>query len=90
MTDNVEPLFGDAGRRMDKPDPHCIACLEDALERARSGHLQGVVIATLDCTGMARYDMAGETNSWNLIGGLDVAKAQLAAEAGEFEEVDPL
>lgn len=57
----------------------CVSVLRDALTRAENGDVVGVVVVRMHADGLASCEAAGPCASYNVIGGLEVAKAALIA-----------
>ena len=57
------------------PNASVIEALEEALERARSGEIQGVAIAQLHADRLASYAIAGIIGGYSLLGALEMLKS---------------
>jgi hypothetical protein len=84
---NVEPIRPDLASvaMPGEPDPVLVSHLEELLQEARSGQLQGVVWAGLylgDTTGWGRAGLVTRAT----IGALEIAKMQCVRTAIEDEE----
>jgi len=71
---NVISINGGEVPQLATPQESVIEALENALEAARSGRVQGVAFVTLESDGMASYTVAGLVTSYSLLGGLDMAR----------------
>jgi hypothetical protein len=78
MTGEVKPLFGGLTYEREVIESTVVA-LEETLEAARSGEILGVAIAMLDHKGMGAYSVAGRVGGYNMLGALEMAKAEIVA-----------
>lgn len=69
-----------------KPSQAAIEVLEDALERARSGDIQAIVLAACDKDSQSLYWIAGHIGSYSLIGAAQVAVTELIQQTVLIEE----
>lgn len=76
MTGKVESLFGGPTGERERSE-YAVEVLTDLLERAKSGEVVGVAVASLYYDGAAAYDIAGKVGGYSMMGALDVAKAHL-------------
>lgn len=77
-TDNVTALRG--GPVLARvPNDGCISYLRNLLEQAESGEVVGFVGSALHGDGKASYVIAGIIGTYALVGGIEMAKAELIA-----------
>lgn len=69
---NVVDLHSGGGKTpyAGEPQEGCIALLEEALERARSGEIQAVFLAFSDKDGAGGYRFGGLLGSYSLFGAI--------------------
>ncbi len=77
----VVPFQGEVVPALREPRESVITALEEALEAARSGHLQGVVMASFYADTTADWRMAGIVNSFTLVGAATCMLDALIEEA---------
>lgn len=77
MGGKVFGLNGQVSHRSAEPCESCIEGLEQMLDRARTGDLQGFVAAILTSADAAEYRMAGRVGGFAMQGALECAKAEL-------------
>lgn len=77
MSGKVYGLNGQVSHRSAEPCEACIRALEEMLERARTGGLQGFVAAILTSEDAAEYRIAGRVGGFGMQGALECAKAEL-------------
>lgn len=77
MSAKVVGMDGEPVPMAREPNAACIRALEDLLERARSGEVQGFAGATLDADQCASWHAAGFVGSFGMLGALEVTKAHL-------------
>ena len=78
MTGKVKPLFGGLTYEREVIESTVVA-LEDALEAARAGEIIGVAIAMLYHKGIGGYSVCGRVGGYNMLGALEMAKAEIVA-----------
>ena len=61
-----------------EPRPALVKYLEDLLERARSGDLQGIVTVGMDADGFAAYGLIGSCGGFAMQGALTLASTLVA------------
>lgn len=83
MSDKVVALDGGGVPSMREPLPKIVDYLEEQLERARSGDIQGIVVVAMDGDGCCDYAALGYTNAYSLLGALEYAKGALIAKGLE-------
>lgn len=72
---NGDPVIATA-----EPRESVIKELEDLLERARSGEVQGVAYAALHSDGLASWGIFGAQGPYSMVGAVEVMKANLLLE----------
>lgn len=77
MGSNVYGIGGHLSHRSGIPCEGTIQALEDMVERARSGELQGIAAALLNSDNSAEYRLAGMVGSFEMLGALECAKGVL-------------
>lgn len=77
MGGKVYGLNGQVSHRSAEPCEACIQGLEEMLERARTGDIQGFVAAILTSADAAEYRIAGRVGGFGMQGALECAKAEL-------------
>ncbi len=66
-----------------KPDENVVALAERMLEDAKSGKLQGIVIAGVTNYGHVIHSFAGEIRLFSMIGAIESAKLELFLQQGD-------
>lgn len=80
----VVSLNGDAVvEAAGEPSPALIARLEDLLEQARSGEVQGIAYAALHADRLASFAVAGRVGGYAMMGALTMAQDALVRVNGE-------
>lgn len=77
MSGKVIGLNGQLSHRSAEPSQACISSLEEMLQRAKSGELQGFVAAALTSADVAEYRIAGRVGGFAMQGALECAKSEL-------------
>lgn len=77
MSGKVFGLNGQVSHRSAEPCEACIQGLEEMLERARTGDIQGFVAAILTSADAAEYRIAGRVGGFAMQGALECVKAEL-------------
>jgi hypothetical protein len=67
---NVVSISGDRVPQAGEPNPRLVESLEDLLERARSGEVQGVAYAALDRDNLAHWCCGGLVGCYSVLGAL--------------------
>ena len=83
MDSNIAKMF-DGPIPEKKPHPEAIKCLEDLLERARSGEIVGVMVASMCHDRLGQWDVAGETYGYSIVGAVEAGKVNLLKRLGEI------
>lgn len=65
---NILNLRGEPALQAAEPDPAVIALLEELLEKARSGAIQGIGTVQIDPSRLCSYSSAGLLGSFGLLG----------------------
>jgi hypothetical protein len=74
----VVPLHGDVVPELRVPRESVVKLLEEALEAARSGELQGVALARLHADMQCSYGIAGVVGSFSLLGASHAMTASIS------------
>lgn len=84
-TSKVAPIFGGpTGEK--QANLHAIATLEEILEAARAGEIVGVMVASLCYDRLGRWDVAGETGGYSIIGAAEAGKLDLMRRIGDLND----
>lgn len=81
----IRPDLADKAIMPNEPDPILVKFLEELLEEARSGQIQGIVWAALHPGDLTSYGRAGLVTS-AVIGKIEIAKMHCVKQAIEDEE----
>lgn len=82
---NVTALYGGPiGVR--EPDPEVIETLEKLLEAARAGEIVGIMAASVCYDRLGRYDVAGKTANYAIVGACETGKMELMRGLGELPD----
>ena len=73
----VVSLNGKTALQAKEPSQYLVDFLEEHLERARSGELQGLAVATHYHDGGAGWSVVGRVGGVGMIGALELCKAEL-------------
>jgi len=76
MSDTVESLFGgpSVGRVVNED---LVSALSELLERAKSGEIIGIACSSVHWDHVASYSVCGLVGGYSLLGGLEMAKAEI-------------
>ncbi len=77
---NVKALFGNEVPQAREPKPDLIEALEELLEMARSGEVQGVAWAALHADRLASWRVAGAPVCYPTIGALAAMQTALCEQ----------
>lgn len=76
MTAEIRPLFGGFTHQPEVVDS-VVRALEEMLQLAKDGQLVGLAAAMVDYKGDGSYSLSGRISGYNLLGGLEMAKAKI-------------
>lgn len=72
-------INGHVSHQSRQPSQPLIETLQDWLDRAQAGELQGVAIASLFADNSAAWTIVGRVGGLQMLGALDMCKAELQA-----------
>lgn len=64
-----------------EPVPACVECVEDVLDRARSGEIVGLATVILNHDGVVGWHMAGRVGGYGMVGAAELIKTLLLETA---------
>lgn len=85
MTAEVKPLFGGFTHQPEVVET-VVEILEQMLELARSGQMNGLAMASVDYRGLCNYAIAGRVGGYALLGAMEMVKAELISNNWEQSE----
>lgn len=68
-----------------RPDAECVAALEYLLEKAKAGHITGIIAACVDGSGNTFQQWGGLIHTARMVGSIEMLKFAVIRECGLYE-----